>query len=132
MCCSVVFCVFQLIQVLSAYSADLGAMDMEDCTPLHYAAATGSASCCKFLAQRGAVRKSKNISNNFHLFGVSKVAVRSLPQMHLGICATELRQALLFISFCCYKLRTLENTVKNLTKKEQKPREHAAARHSPK
>lgn len=61
MCCSVVFCVFQLIQVLSAYSADLGAMDMEDCTPLHYAAATGSANCCKFLAQRGAVRKSKNI-----------------------------------------------------------------------
>lgn len=56
MCCSVVFCVFQVIQVLSAYSADMGVINLEDCTPLHYAAATGNANCCKFLAQRGAVR----------------------------------------------------------------------------
>lgn len=61
MCCSVVFCVFQVIQALSAYSADMGVIDMEDCTPLHYAAATGNANCCKFLAQRGAVREYNNI-----------------------------------------------------------------------
>lgn len=45
-----------MIQTLSAHSADMGVIDMEDCTPLHYAAATGDANCCKFLAQRGAVR----------------------------------------------------------------------------
>lgn len=50
------FGVFQVIQVLSAYSADMGVIDLEDCTPLHYAAATGNADCCKFLAQRGTVR----------------------------------------------------------------------------
>lgn len=49
-----------MIQTLSAHSADMGVIDMEDCTPLHYAAATGDANCCKFLAQRGAVRGSSS------------------------------------------------------------------------
>lgn len=48
-----VFCFFQVIQLLSAFSADMGVMDMEDCTPLHFAAVTGDVNCCKFLAQRG-------------------------------------------------------------------------------
>lgn len=51
----VVFCVSQVIQVLSAYSADMGVINLQDCTALHYAAVTGDANCCKFLAQRGAV-----------------------------------------------------------------------------
>ncbi|KAA8583450.1 hypothetical protein FQN60_015996 [Etheostoma spectabile] len=42
----------QLIQVLSAYAADMGVSNLEDCTALHYAAALGNANCCKFLAQR--------------------------------------------------------------------------------
>lgn len=48
-----VFCFLQVIQLLSAFSADMGVMNMEDCTPLHFAAVTGSVNCCKFLAQRG-------------------------------------------------------------------------------
>ncbi|XP_044026317.1 ankyrin repeat and EF-hand domain-containing protein 1a isoform X2 [Siniperca chuatsi] len=51
---------FEVIQVLSAYSADMGVINLEDCTPLHYAAATGDANCCKFLAQRGCNPKLKN------------------------------------------------------------------------
>uniref|UniRef100_A0A3Q3LM98 Ankyrin repeat and EF-hand domain containing 1a n=1 Tax=Mastacembelus armatus TaxID=205130 RepID=A0A3Q3LM98_9TELE len=51
---------FEVIQVLSAYSADMGVINLEDCTPLHYAAATGNANCCKFLAQRGCNPKLKN------------------------------------------------------------------------
>lgn len=58
-----VFCFFQVIQLLSAFSADMGVMDMEDCTPLHFAAVTGDVNCCKFLAQRGAVRNSKHINS---------------------------------------------------------------------
>ncbi|KAI9517282.1 hypothetical protein NQZ68_008542 [Dissostichus eleginoides] len=52
---------FELIQVLSAYSADMGVVNMEECTPLHYTAATGNANCCKFLAQRGCNPKLKNL-----------------------------------------------------------------------
>lgn len=135
MCRSVVFCVFQLIQVLSAYSADLGAIDMEDCTPLHYAAATGNANCCKFLAQRGAVRKSKNIRRpdvitvNYIFLGFQRWLCGNYSKF-IRVTVAELRQALLFISFCCFKLETLENMFKNLKKKkkiEEKPREHAAA-----
>lgn len=79
MFCSVVFCVFQVIQVLSAYSADMGVISLEDCTPLHYAAATGNANCCKFLAQRGAVRGSNKNSHpdlsavNFSFFWLSVI-----------------------------------------------------------
>ncbi|XP_070705878.1 ankyrin repeat and EF-hand domain containing 1a [Pempheris klunzingeri] len=51
---------FEVIQVLSAYSADMCVINLEDCTPLHYAAATGNANCCKFLAQRGCNPKLKN------------------------------------------------------------------------
>uniref|UniRef100_A0A3B4X162 Ankyrin repeat and EF-hand domain containing 1a n=1 Tax=Seriola lalandi dorsalis TaxID=1841481 RepID=A0A3B4X162_SERLL len=59
-CFPLLFCAFQVIQVLSAYSADMGVINLEDCTPLHYAAATGNANCCKFLAQRGCNPKLKN------------------------------------------------------------------------
>ncbi|KAJ4929308.1 hypothetical protein JOQ06_004918 [Pogonophryne albipinna] len=52
---------FELIQVLSACSADMGVVNMEECTPLHYAAATGNANCCKFLVQRGCNPKLKNL-----------------------------------------------------------------------
>ncbi|XP_060946997.1 ankyrin repeat and EF-hand domain-containing protein 1a [Limanda limanda] len=51
---------FEVIQVLSAFSANMCMIDLEDCTPLHYAAATGSDICCKFLAQRGCNPKLKN------------------------------------------------------------------------
>lgn len=52
------FCFFvcQVIQLLSAYSADMGVISSDGNTPLHYAAATGHANCCKFLAQRGTAR----------------------------------------------------------------------------
>ncbi|XP_074471926.1 ankyrin repeat and EF-hand domain-containing protein 1 [Sebastes fasciatus] len=51
---------FELIKVLSAYCADMGVINLDDCTPLHYAAATGNTNCCKFLAQRGCNPKLKN------------------------------------------------------------------------
>uniref|UniRef100_UPI003AAB4BB1 ankyrin repeat and EF-hand domain containing 1a n=1 Tax=Centroberyx gerrardi TaxID=166262 RepID=UPI003AAB4BB1 len=51
---------FEVIQVLSAYSADMGVISSEDNTALHYAAVTGHANCCKFLAQRGCNPKLKN------------------------------------------------------------------------
>lgn len=47
----------QVMLLLSAFSANMGVMDMEDCTPLHFAAVTGDLNCCKFLAQRGAVSR---------------------------------------------------------------------------
>lgn len=69
---SVVFCTFKVIQALSAYSADMGVINLDDCTPLHYAAATGNASCCKFLAQRGSGKDSNNNRLNRLLY-ISKV-----------------------------------------------------------
>nr|XP_019947092.1 PREDICTED: ankyrin repeat and EF-hand domain-containing protein 1 isoform X2 [Paralichthys olivaceus] len=51
---------FEVIQALSAYSADMGVINMDNCTALHYAAATGNANCCKFLAQRGCNPKLKD------------------------------------------------------------------------
>ncbi|KAM9703149.1 ankyrin repeat and EF-hand domain-containing protein 1 [Menidia menidia] len=51
---------FEIIQLLSAYSADMGVINQDSCTPLHYAAAIGNANCCKFLAQRGCNPKLKN------------------------------------------------------------------------
>ncbi|KAK2856539.1 hypothetical protein Q5P01_005274 [Channa striata] len=51
---------FEVIQVLSAYSADMDVINCDECTPLHYAAASGNANCCKFLAQRGCNPKVKN------------------------------------------------------------------------
>ncbi|MEQ2204185.1 hypothetical protein XENOCAPTIV_009275 [Xenoophorus captivus] len=50
----------KVIQVLSAFAADMGVINMDNCTPLHYAAATGHANSCKFLAQRGCNPKLKN------------------------------------------------------------------------
>lgn len=52
-----IFCFLQVMLLLSAFSANMGVMDMEDCTPLHFAAVTGDLNCCKFLAQRGVVLK---------------------------------------------------------------------------
>ncbi|XP_028253918.1 ankyrin repeat and EF-hand domain-containing protein 1 isoform X2 [Parambassis ranga] len=51
---------FEIIQLLSAYSADMAVISLDSCTTLHYAAATGNANCCKFLAQRGCNPKLKN------------------------------------------------------------------------
>lgn len=47
------FHVLQVIMVLSGHSARMCTIDKVECTPLHYAAATGDVKCCKFLAQRG-------------------------------------------------------------------------------
>lgn len=49
------FCVFQVMMVLSGYGARMCTIDKDECTPLHYAAATGDVKCCRFLAQRGTV-----------------------------------------------------------------------------
>nr|XP_023662539.1 ankyrin repeat and EF-hand domain-containing protein 1 [Paramormyrops kingsleyae] len=51
---------FEVIRVLSAYSADLGIMAADGNTPLHYAAQGGFSECCRFLAQRGCNPKLKN------------------------------------------------------------------------
>lgn len=50
-----VFHAFQVIMMLSGFCARICTIDKEECTPLHYAAATGDVKCCKFLAQRGNV-----------------------------------------------------------------------------
>lgn len=47
------FHVFQVIMLLSGYSARMCTIDNVERTPLHYAAATGDVKCCRFLAQRG-------------------------------------------------------------------------------
>ncbi|KAJ8410301.1 hypothetical protein AAFF_G00202820 [Aldrovandia affinis] len=51
---------FEVIRVLSAYSADLGVVTTEGNTPLHYAACGGFTDCCRFIAQRGCNPKLKN------------------------------------------------------------------------
>ncbi|XP_068599586.1 ankyrin repeat and EF-hand domain-containing protein 1-like [Brachionichthys hirsutus] len=51
---------FEVIPLLSAYSADIGVVNVDECTPLHYAAAAGVAACCKFLVQRGCSPNLKN------------------------------------------------------------------------
>ncbi|KAL6477246.1 hypothetical protein MHYP_G00130810 [Metynnis hypsauchen] len=51
----------QVIQVLSANSADFSAVDLNGNTPLHLAAAGGYTDCCRFLAQRGCNPKLKNL-----------------------------------------------------------------------
>ncbi|XP_036811164.1 ankyrin repeat and EF-hand domain-containing protein 1 [Oncorhynchus mykiss] len=51
---------FEVIVVLSAYSADLSVTAMDGNTPLHLAAAGGFTECCRFLAQRGCNAKLKN------------------------------------------------------------------------
>uniref|UniRef100_A0A3B3TR91 Ankyrin repeat and EF-hand domain containing 1a n=1 Tax=Poecilia latipinna TaxID=48699 RepID=A0A3B3TR91_9TELE len=43
---------FEVIMVLSGFAADMSVINMDNCTPLHYAAAAGNALSCKFLAQR--------------------------------------------------------------------------------
>ncbi|XP_072300519.1 ankyrin repeat and EF-hand domain containing 1a [Eucyclogobius newberryi] len=52
---------FEVLTVLSAYKADMGVVSLEDCTALHFAAASGDANCCKFLTQRGCNPKLKNL-----------------------------------------------------------------------
>ncbi|XP_066498935.1 ankyrin repeat and EF-hand domain-containing protein 1 [Hoplias malabaricus] len=51
----------EVIQVLSAYSADFSVLDSDVNTPLHFAAAGGFTECCRFLAQRGCNPKLKNV-----------------------------------------------------------------------
>uniref|UniRef100_A0A096M0K4 Ankyrin repeat and EF-hand domain containing 1a n=1 Tax=Poecilia formosa TaxID=48698 RepID=A0A096M0K4_POEFO len=51
---------FEVIMVLSGFAADMSVINMDNCTPLHYAAAAGNALSCKFLAQRGCNPKVKN------------------------------------------------------------------------
>ncbi|XP_067310520.1 ankyrin repeat and EF-hand domain-containing protein 1 [Pseudorasbora parva] len=51
----------EVLQVLSAYSADLGISTSKGKTPLHFAAAGGYNECCRFLAQRGCNPKLKNL-----------------------------------------------------------------------
>ncbi|XP_035260397.1 ankyrin repeat and EF-hand domain-containing protein 1 isoform X2 [Anguilla anguilla] len=50
----------EVLQLLSAYLADLGMVSANGNTPLHLAAAGGFAECCRFLAQRGCNPKLKN------------------------------------------------------------------------
>ncbi|XP_062863863.1 ankyrin repeat and EF-hand domain-containing protein 1 isoform X2 [Trichomycterus rosablanca] len=52
---------FQVLLVLSAYSADLGVVSVDGNTALHVAAAGGHAECCRFLTQRGCNPKLKNL-----------------------------------------------------------------------
>ncbi|XP_072546322.1 ankyrin repeat and EF-hand domain-containing protein 1 [Salminus brasiliensis] len=56
---------FEVIQVLSAYSADFSVVNLNGDTPLHLAAAGGYADCCRFLAQRGCNPKLKNLDGLF-------------------------------------------------------------------
>ncbi|KAI1897840.1 hypothetical protein AGOR_G00087410 [Albula goreensis] len=51
---------FEVIRVLSAYSANLGLVAADGNTPLHHAARGGFADCCRFIAQRGCNPKIKN------------------------------------------------------------------------
>ncbi|TSN30236.1 Ankyrin repeat and EF-hand domain-containing protein 1 [Bagarius yarrelli] len=51
----------EILQVLSAYMADMGVMTAGGNTALHYAARGGFADCCRFLAQRGCNSKQKNM-----------------------------------------------------------------------
>ncbi|KAI4903603.1 hypothetical protein NFI96_013569 [Prochilodus magdalenae] len=50
-----------VIQVLTAYSADFSAVDLNGNTALHLAAGGGYTECCRFLAQRGCQPKLKNL-----------------------------------------------------------------------
>ncbi|KAF7690083.1 hypothetical protein HF521_011887 [Silurus meridionalis] len=50
----------EILQVLSAYVADMGVMTAEGNTALHYAARGGFSECCRFLALRGCNPKLKN------------------------------------------------------------------------
>ncbi|XP_077591599.1 ankyrin repeat and EF-hand domain-containing protein 1 isoform X3 [Stigmatopora nigra] len=52
---------FEVIVLLSAFSADISLITVDECTALHFAAKTGNVNCCKFLAQRGSNAKLKNI-----------------------------------------------------------------------
>ncbi|XP_061741676.1 ankyrin repeat and EF-hand domain-containing protein 1a isoform X1 [Nerophis ophidion] len=51
---------FEVIVLLSAFSADMNIINVDENTALHYAAQTGDVNCCKFLAQRGCNAKVKN------------------------------------------------------------------------
>nr|XP_057932779.1 ankyrin repeat and EF-hand domain-containing protein 1a isoform X1 [Doryrhamphus excisus]XP_057932787.1 ankyrin repeat and EF-hand domain-containing protein 1a isoform X1 [Doryrhamphus excisus] len=51
---------FEVIVLLSAFSADMNIVTVEEYTALHFAAKTGDVNCCKFLAQRGCNAKLKN------------------------------------------------------------------------
>ncbi|XP_061560774.1 ankyrin repeat and EF-hand domain-containing protein 1a [Phycodurus eques] len=51
---------FEVIVLLSAFSADMSVINVDECTALHFAATTGDINCCKFLAQRGCNAKVKN------------------------------------------------------------------------
>ncbi|XP_062857313.1 ankyrin repeat and EF-hand domain-containing protein 1a [Trichomycterus rosablanca] len=50
----------EIIQVLSAYAADMGVMTEEGNTALHLSAHGGFADCCRFLSLRGCNPKQKN------------------------------------------------------------------------
>ncbi|KAM6980516.1 ankyrin repeat and EF-hand domain-containing protein 1 [Aplochiton taeniatus] len=52
---------FEVLVLLSAYSADLSVVDKDGNTPLSYAAAGGFSDCCRFLSQRGCNSKLKNV-----------------------------------------------------------------------
>ncbi|XP_057678060.1 ankyrin repeat and EF-hand domain-containing protein 1a isoform X1 [Corythoichthys intestinalis] len=52
---------FEVLVLLSAFSADISIINVEECTALHFAAKTGNVNCCRFLAQRGANAKLKNV-----------------------------------------------------------------------
>ncbi|XP_077366536.1 ankyrin repeat and EF-hand domain-containing protein 1 isoform X2 [Festucalex cinctus] len=51
---------FEVIVLLSAFKADMSVINVDECTALHFAAATGNVNCCRFLAQRGCSAKVKN------------------------------------------------------------------------
>ncbi|XP_061126287.1 ankyrin repeat and EF-hand domain-containing protein 1a isoform X1 [Syngnathus typhle] len=53
---------FEVIVLLSAFSADMGVINVDECTALHLAAATGNVNCCRFLFQRGCIGKIKNLN----------------------------------------------------------------------
>lgn len=107
-----VFCAFQVIQALSAYSADMGVINLEDCTPLHYAAATGNANCCKFLAQRGSGESNSNKHSDVSTVNYSffwgggfqkygKIALR-VPLLLSGLLSQNQHRASIGLFLCLY------------------------------
>ncbi|XP_067224333.1 ankyrin repeat and EF-hand domain-containing protein 1 isoform X2 [Chanodichthys erythropterus] len=86
----------EVLQVLSAYSADMCISTTKGNTPLHFAAAGGFNECCRFLAQRGCNPKLKNLEgllpsqvakNNGHKAALKEL--KKAEKMHVKLSAPD-------------------------------------------